>query len=169
MAGRTGIQGRTILRGWRRLLNVLLLPVALVLVVFENVLWAGARFLLHRVLHLAVIQGLRLWLAHLPGWAALPMFLVPEAVARVGELWTAVLVFNGHIISAVVVYLLVRVLATLVAVFIWQSCAAALMRLRWFARMVGWIALARRWALGHTEPVRAGARRLLHRRALERP
>jgi hypothetical protein len=108
-------------------------------------------------------------LARLSGWAALPMFLVPEAVARVGELWTAVLVFNGHIISAVVVYLLVRVLATLVAVFIWQSCAAALMRLRWFARMVGWIALARRWALGHTEPVRAGARRLLHRRALERP
>jgi hypothetical protein len=163
MAGRTGIQGRTILRGWRRLLNVLLLPVALVLVVFENVLWAGARFLLHRVLHLAVIQGLRLWLAHLPGWAALPMFLVPEGVGRMGEVWSFVLLYRRHAVSATLVYILVRIVAMLIAVFIYQACEPELLRIRWFARTVGWLTVARdravAWLAPLYWPVRALARR----------
>jgi hypothetical protein len=150
------IQGRAILRQWRRLLNWLLLPVALILVVLESVLWTGTRMLLHRVLHLAVIQGLRLWLAHLPGWAALPMFLVPEGVGRIGEVWSFVLLYRRHAVSAALVYILVRVVALLIAMFIYQACQPALLRIRWFARMVAWLTLLRDWTVALLyQPLRA--------------
>jgi hypothetical protein len=171
MPGQQALKGRTTLREWRRLLNWLLLPVALVLVVFESVLWTGTRVLLHRVLHLAVIQGLRLWLAHLPGWAALPMFLVPEGVGRIGEVWSFVLLYRRHAISAALVYILVRVVALLIAMFIYRACEPALLRIRWFARMVAWLVVLRDWTVAWLalpfQPLRALARRpprLLRRR-----
>jgi hypothetical protein len=165
------------------LLNLLLLPVAFVLVVLESVLWAGVRTLPHRVLHLAAIQGLRLWLAHLPGWAALPMFLVPEGVGRIGEVWSFVLLYRRHAVSAALVYILVRLVAVLIAMFIYHACEPALLRIRWFARMVAWLVVLRDWtvallnrplrALGQRSPRllrrrMAALRRCLDRRARQR-
>ena len=145
------------------MLNLLLLPVALVLVVFESVLWSGIRVLLHRVLHLTVVQGLRLWLAHLPGWAALPMFLVPEGVGRIGEVWSFVLLYRRHTVSAALVYVLVRVLAVLIAMFIYQACEPALLRIRWFARLVAWMALLRDWTVVWLTLLRRPLRALAYR------
>jgi hypothetical protein len=145
---------------WRRhARHALLLPVALLFVMLEGVVWRGAHAVLRPLAHMAALETIRLALSRLSGWAALPMFLVPEAVARAGELWTAVLLVHGHVVSAALVYVLVRVVATVVAVFIWQACAESLMRLGWLARMVGWLSVARRWALGQTAPLRAVTRR----------
>jgi len=148
---------------WRRhLRHALLLPVALLFVLLEGLVWRSSNALLRGLDGLPALSGTRWALSRLPGWAALPMFLVPEAVARVGEVWTALLLLHGHIVSAALVYVLVRVVAALVAVFIWRACADALMRLAWFAVMVGWLTAARRWALGHTAPIRGIARRASH-------
>jgi len=144
----------------RRLRHLLLLPLALLLVLLEGVIWRGANALLRGLVHLPALAATSRVLSRLSGWAALPLFLLPEAAARVGELWTAVLLIEGHVVSAVLVYVLVRVAATLVAVFIWQACSAALLRLPWFARMVRWVTAARDWALAQTAPLRAAARRL---------
>ena len=145
------------------MLNLLLLPVALVLVVFENVLWAGSRMLLHRLLRLAAVQGLRLWLAHLPAWAALPMFLVPEGVGRIGEVWSFVLLYRRHTVSAALVYVLVRVVAMLIAVFIYQACEPALLRISWFARSVAWLKVARNRTVAWLEPLHLPLRALMRR------
>jgi hypothetical protein len=144
----------------RRLLDVLLLPLALLVIVAEDVLWRGAKLLLRRIAALAAVGWLRGWLGRLTGWAALPLFLVPELAARLGELWVAVLLIERRVAGAVLVYCLVRLVATLIAVFIWQACAPALLRLRWFARMVAWITFARDWALCRIAPWRARAKRL---------
>lgn len=146
---------------WRhRLFVALLLPLALLLVVVEDVLWRGARALLRRAARWRPLVALQHQLGRLSGWAALPLFLVPEVTARVGEVWVAVLVAHGRIGTAVLVYAVVRLLATLIAVFIWQACAPALLRLPWFARIAAWIGRVRDWAWRHTEAPRRLLRRL---------
>ena len=147
-------------RWLRRVQDALLLPLAIVIIVLEDVLWRGAKLLLRRTSELSAVASLRVRLGHLSGWAALPLFLVPEIAARLGELWVAVLLYQGRIVAAMLVFGLVRLVATLIAVFIWQACATALLRLRWFARMVAWIGFARDWALARTAWLRGRAKRL---------
>ena len=157
---------------WRwRLWDLLLLPLALLLILLEDVLWQGAVAVLRGLSALPPLMRLRLWLGTLSGWAALPLFLVPELAGRVGEVWVALLLLRGHLASAVLVYCLVRLVALLIAVFIWQACAPALLQLAWFARIIGWIEQARDWALARTRAVRdrlrvlrgRGVQRVLHR------
>jgi hypothetical protein len=149
---------------WRQwLLNLLLLPLALLVIVAEDLLWRGARSVLLGVSELPAVGLLRNNLARLSGWAALPLFLVPEIAGRIGELWVAVLLYRGHLVSAVLVYALVRLVATLIAVFIWQACSVALLRLRWFALIVGWVTDARDWTFAKTARLRARVTRLTTR------
>lgn len=150
-------------RARRRLRDAVLLPVALVVILVEDVVWQGSLALLSRVSRLPFMQATRRALSRLSGWAALPLFLIPEAAGKVGELWAALLLVHGHVVSAVMAYALVRLVATLIAVFIWQACSVALLRLAWFARIIGWIEMARDWALARIAPLRAVVRRLTSR------
>ena len=139
---------------FRRLLDVALLPAALVVVVFEDVVWAGAKAVLRGLSAFPPIRRLDAWLRMLPGWAALPLFLIPELLGRVGEIWALVLLADGHVVAAAAVYLWVRLLATLIAVFVYHACEAALMRFAWFAWIVRLVLGIRDWALALIAPWR---------------
>lgn len=141
-----------------------LLPLALLVVVVEDVLWRGARAVLRRLARLPPVLALQAWLGSLPPAAALPLFLVPEIAGRAGEIWAAWLLYRRHVMAAALVFAAMRLLAVLIAVFIWQACAPALLRLRWFARLVGWVHVAREWALDRIAPFRARVLLLLRRR-----
>ncbi|HEY0421383.1 MAG TPA: hypothetical protein VGC80_17845 [Acetobacteraceae bacterium] len=138
-----------------RLLDMLLLPVALLVVLLEDVVWAGLRALLRRVTAWPPLAALQAWLGTLSGYAALPLFLVPEIFGRVGEIWAVALLVGGHVKSAVLVYGLVRLVATLLAVFIYHACEPALLRIHWFAVAVGWVRWVRDWAMALLAPLRA--------------
>jgi hypothetical protein len=140
---------------WRRhLLNALLLPAALVAVLLEDVIWAGARAVLRWVARLRAVRHLQARMARLPGWAALPLFVIPEGVAKVGEAWAVTLLVRRHVVSAVVVYALVRLASTLLAVFVYMACEPALLRMPWFAASVRWVLAVRDWSLAQLAPLR---------------
>jgi hypothetical protein len=141
---------------WRRhLLNALLLPAALVVVLLEDVVWAGARAILRWFARLRAARRLQALMGHLPGWAALPLFAVAEGIAKAGEVWAVALLIRGHAVSAVLVYALVRLVSTLLAVFVYMACEAALMRIAWFAALVRWVVAVRDWSLAKSRPLRA--------------
>ncbi|MBN8890065.1 MAG: hypothetical protein BGP12_15845 [Rhodospirillales bacterium 70-18] len=142
----------------RRLLDLVLLPFALVLVVLEDLVWAGARALLRQAARLPPVRVAEAGLGRLPGWAALPLFLVPELLGRVGEVWAVALLVGGQVTAAALVYVVVRLLATLLAVFIYHACEAALLRIGWFALVVGWVRAIRDWALCLLRPWRERVR-----------
>lgn len=147
----------------RRLLNILLLPLALLMVVLEDVVWAGALAVLRGLRRAAPVRALEARLRTLSGYAALPLFLVPEAVGFAGKLWAIALLAGGHPLAALQVYVLIRLACTLIAVFIYQACEAALLQVAWFARAVGWVHAARDWAVGLLRPALATRRALLGR------
>jgi hypothetical protein len=141
---------------WRRhLLNALLLPAALLVVLLEDVIWAGARAVLRWFGRLRAVRRLQALMGRLPGWAALPLFAVPEGVAKAGEVWAVTLLVRGHAVSFVFVYAVVRLFSTLLAVFVYMACEATLMRIAWFAALAGWVVAVRDWSLARLQPLRA--------------
>lgn len=148
-------------RTWRvRPLDILLLPVALLIVLIEDVLWDAAKAVLRRAEALAAVQRVRRWLAGLPAAAVLPLFLVPEAISHIAGLAATVLLAQGHVRSAVLLAVLVKGSATLVEVWIYESASATLLAVGWFARLHGAVLAARGWALDKVAP--------LHRAVLNR-
>lgn len=148
----------------RRLRDIFLLPLALLVVVLEDVLWAGAKFTLRSITALPPVRRVEAWLTTLPAWVALPLFLVPEVLGKLGELWALALMAQGHVRSGVFAYLAVRVVASLIVVFIYHACEPNLLGVRWFAWAVGVVHRVRHWAVAKIRPWRTVIRAFLQRR-----
>ena len=144
-------------------IDLLLLPPALLLVVIEHVLWAGSRALLRAVAGLGAVRAAQLWLGLLPPHAAVPLFLVPELASHGAGLWATVLLARGHLVAATAIAVLIKGIATLVLVWIYQACEPALLRVAWFARVHEAVLAMRRWILDRVAPLRDTALRRLRR------
>ena len=149
-------------RWWRRSIDAVLLPFALVVVLIEDVLWAGAKALLGELNRLRFVRDLRVAISRLPARYALPLFLVPEIVSHMGEIATAVLLAQGCFEAAVIVAVLGKGLATLIVVWIYQACAPTLLKVRWFARAHHAVLELRYWTLARVAPLFARVSWRLH-------
>jgi hypothetical protein len=118
-----------------RLANGLLLAPAFIVVVVEVFVVRPAVAALNRIHRVAVLQRLHRRLARLPPGVALPLFLVPEAASRAGWLASAWLLMTGAAWEALMVYVLTKLLATVIALWVYRACEPALLRVGWFARM----------------------------------
>lgn len=140
-----------------RLRDALLLPLALLLVLFELTLQTIARALRH----FGPLRRLEAAIARLPPWAILPLFLVPEAMSHVGGFYAAYLLAHRKIVAATLVAILVKGVGLAVALWIYQACRPALMTIRWFAWLHGKVAAARRWAMIRIGPALRRVRQAL--------
>ncbi len=117
----------------RRKLDLLLLVPALLVVLVDDVLWAGAQRLLRVVAGLSALRRMARALARLPAWLALPLFLIPESGSHLGTVVAAVLLVRRDPLAAVLCYAASKLIATVLAVWIYQGCSQTLLRVRWFA------------------------------------
>jgi len=145
--------------GW--LLDTLLIPLAVLIVLFEDVLWVGALALLRRIDALGPVRTLHAWIGGLPASVALPLFLVPETVSHLAGAYAAILLARGDVLAATLMVILVKGASTLVVVWIYQACAETLLRVAWFAWLHGMALRIRDWAKAQVAPLRARARAFL--------
>jgi hypothetical protein len=150
-------------RHWRiRPVDVLLLPLALLVILIEDVLWRAARAALRRAEALSPVRRARRWVAGLPA-AVLPLFLVPEAISHLAGLAATVLLAQGHVRAAVLLAVVVKGGATLVEVWIFEAASATLLAVGWFARLYAAVLAVRGWALGKVAPMRQAVLNRLRR------
>ncbi|HQT66553.1 MAG: hypothetical protein B7Z78_10040 [Rhodospirillales bacterium 20-60-12] len=140
--------------------DALVLPPALLLVFIEHVFWAGAKTLLRAIAQVKVILALRAAIVKLPASLVLPLFLIPELISHLGGLWATILLVQRHLLTAALVALFIKGGATLMTVWIYQSCEPTLLSVAWFARLhatiMGWQA----WAKERTAAVRRRSEQL---------
>ena len=136
------------------LFDIVLIPIAVLIVLIEDVLWAGALALLRSTNDLAAVRAMRVHLERLPAHIALPLFLVPEILSHIAGAYATVLLAQGRIISAIMVGGLVKGICTLLLVWIYQCCEETLMRVAWFARLHHWALRVRDWAKSQVAPIR---------------
>ncbi len=120
-----------------RLADALLLIPVLLAVLAEDVVWRAASTVLGGVRRLGPLQRLHVRIARLPPGVALPLFLVPEAASRGGWVASAWLLLHGAVQEAMLVYVGTKLIAGLSALWVYQACEPALLRVRWFARLHG--------------------------------
>lgn len=140
-----------------RLRDAILLPFALLLVLFESFLQGLARL----VRHFGPLRRLEAILARLPPWAILPLFLIPEAMSHVGGFYAAYLLAQRQYVAATLVAVLIKGVGLVIALWIYQACRPALMTIRWFAWVHGKVEAARAWAMLRIGPKLARARALV--------
>jgi hypothetical protein len=138
----------------RILLDALLIPLAVLIVLIEDVLWVGAIRLLHGIQDLGPVQALRVQLERVPASIALPLFLVPETLSHVAGAYATLLLAQGHLVAAILVGVLVKGTCTLILVWIYQCCEETLLRVTWFARLHHTALAIRDWALSQVGPMR---------------
>jgi hypothetical protein len=154
-------------RLWRLARNILLLPPALLYVIVEEVFWRGAKRLLRQAARLQAVAGLQSGLVRLPAAAVLPLFLIPEVISHIGGFWASALLVGRHFVGALMVGIFVKGTATLLEVWIYQSCEAKLLSIGWFAWAHGQVMRMTDWVDEATKPARrliAGGRSVFSRR-----
>jgi hypothetical protein len=150
------------------LIDLALLPIALVAVLLADVLWRGGRIVLRGVANRPPLRRLEARLARLPPWVALPLFLVPEGTSRAGFFISAWLVWEGQAQTAALLYAGSKLVAGLLALWIYMACEPALLRVAWFRAgrdaLLGLRAQGRAWL--RRRPGRLSIRLARLRRAL---
>lgn len=143
------------------------LLVALVLL-FEEWGWrplADGLALLARYRPWARVEG---WIASLPPYAALLVFVLPTAIllpVKLGALW---LLAHGKILTAALLLALAKIASTALLARIFMLTSPALMQLTWFFRLYSWFMpwkdalmapLRASWAWRYGRMLKAWARR----------
>ena len=143
-------------RRWRRLAeDILLLPLTLLLMFFDHVVWDGAKVLLAILSRHKWIAALRGWLQSLPPLAVVFLFLIPELVDHLGGLWATVLLVRGQVAAAAFIAVFIKGVAALVAIWIYQSCEESLLSVAWFKRLHDRVLKGYEWVQVRTAPLRA--------------
>ncbi|MDD2795249.1 hypothetical protein [Acidocella sp.] len=151
-------------RKWvRQLRDVLLLPPALLYVIIEEIFWNGATALLRQVSRTWPVKAVQKQLVALPAPVILPLFLVPEILSHIGGFWAAYLITRGEWAAAMLAGIVIKGSATLMVVWIYQSCERKLLSIRWFAMVHRQALRGRDWVLETIRPGRELAMRLLRR------
>lgn len=140
------------------LLDVLLLPVALGVVLLEDVLWDVAQRLLRGLSRLQLLRAAQAGLGRWPAVAVLPLFLVPEVVSHLAGFLGAYLLARGQIWVAVLLLVVIKGIVTLVVVWIYRAASATLLGVGWFARLHGATLFVRSWSLAQVAPLRDALR-----------
>jgi hypothetical protein len=133
--------------------DILLLPPALAYVIVERVFWRGAKRLLRQAARVPAVAEMQTGLVRLPVWAVLPLFLVPEFFSHVGGFWATDLLVQRKFLPAMMVGLFIKGTATLMEVWIYQSCEKTLLSVRWFAWVHRQALSFRDWVFGRIRPV----------------
>jgi len=149
-------------RNWGRVArDILLLPPALLYVVVERVFWVGAKRLLRRAERWQPVEAAQAKLETFPAWAVLPMFLVPEAFSHIAGFWASDMLLRREWLPALLVGGLIKGAATLMEVWIYQSCEQKLLSVRWFAWLHGHFMRGRDWVANRTRPILEATRGLV--------
>ncbi len=145
------------------LLDVLLLPLAVVVVLLDDVLWDATLTFLRRLERVRLLRVTQNWVGGLPAVAVLPLFLLPEGISHLAGFLGAFLLAKGKAGAAIVLLVLVKGMATLAVVWIYQAASATLLAIGWFAWAHDAIGLVRTWSLSQVAPLRDALRDRLRR------
>jgi hypothetical protein len=148
----------------RRPLRPLWVLLAL-LFLLEAWLWDHLKRLIAFVLGLLPLEpikaALRNWIANLPPWAALGVFVVPFLVLLPLKFLEVYLLATKQWLAAILVLILAKLLGLGVTAFVFDATREKLLEMAWFRTVYEWFIWALYWAHRQVDPVKERVRRYL--------
>jgi len=145
-------------------LRPLLVGVGVIVVLFEEVLWAALSRLMAQLGRLPLIAQIEEKIRALPPYPAMALFLLPMAVILPFEMVTSWLMTQGHFLSGLAALLAAKVAGMAVWARLYALCHPALSTLRWFVALETTLLRWKGWAHDHLERLETyrRARQLIH-------
>ncbi len=153
----------------RRATRLLLMPVVVLLAVLfflvEDVSWPIVSALAARLARLPAIARIEAWIARRGPYPTLLLITIPFVVLEPLKLYGLYLMGFGHIIYGIIAFLFAEIVRTAIAARIFTIGRAKLLSIVWFTWVYGGIMDARDWAYSHLTlmPAWQMAQRLLKR------
>lgn len=126
-------------RHLKRVLELLLVPVAAAIVFFEDVLLHYLGRAMAAVARWPPIARIEGWLAGLPPWAALIAFVAPSTLVLPVKLAAVWFAMQGKFIFATGAIVLGKVVATALVARLYKILRPTLLRLSWYLRAETWL------------------------------
>lgn len=126
-------------RHLKRVLELLLVPVAAAIVFFEDVLLHYLGLAMAAVARWPPIARIEGWLAGLPPWAALIAFVAPSTLVLPVKLAAVWFAMQGKFILATGAIVLGKVVATALVARLYKILRPTLLRLSWYLRAETWL------------------------------
>lgn len=121
----------------RALFNATLAPLLALILIFEEWGWEPLSRLIGRLARLPLWARMEAFIAALPPYAALVLYLVPIVLLLPVKLLALYWINAGHVALGLAVVMLAKIMGTAVAARLFTLTHPALMRLPWFARFYG--------------------------------
>jgi hypothetical protein len=128
------------------LISALLIPPAVLLLLLEEVIWAGLKALMARLGRLPLVARLEARIQTLPPMGAAALFLAPGAAMLPFKLLALWAMAQGHFLWGLLVLLAAKLTATALFARIYTLCKPTLMTVPWFVRLHDWINGVKAWA-----------------------
>lgn len=123
----------------KRLLEILLVPIAAAIVFFEEVLLHYLGLAMARLARWELVARLETWLAGLPPWAALIAFVAPSTLVlpvKLAAVWFAI---QGHFLWAGISVAIGKIVATALVARLYKVLRPTLLRLSWYLSTETWV------------------------------
>ena len=135
----------------RRLVSIVLVPLGVVLMLFEEYLWRGLKALMARLGRLPAVARVETRIAALsPLWAA-AVFVVPGVAMLPLELAALWAMASGHFLAGVLALGTAKLMTTALFARLYTLCQPSLMTVWWFARLHDGLTDAKHWAHARLE------------------
>jgi hypothetical protein len=132
----------------RLLLRIVLSILLILWTLLDTLLSPVFRPLLRFLGSLRIFETLGAWLGRLPPYAALLALAVPYVIVEPAKVFALYWLGIGHVIQGGAMFVAAHVLSILVLDRVYHAAHAPLMRIGWFARLMGWLAGLRDLAMG---------------------
>jgi hypothetical protein len=130
----------------RSLSSLLMVPLAVVLMLFEEYLWSGLKALMARLGRLALVARIEAAIVALPPVGAALVFLLPVLLILPVKLAAVWAIATGHFLSGLAVLVGAKLLATALFARLYTLCRTALMTFGWFVWLHDILTRAKAWA-----------------------
>jgi len=135
----------------RSLTSVLTVPLAVLVMLFEEYLWGWLRRLMARLGQLASIARIEALIVALPPKAAAFVFLLPVLLILPVKLAAVWAIATGHFLFGLVVLISAKLVATALFARLYTLCRPALMTFGWFVWVHDVVLRAKNWAHARLE------------------
>ncbi|OAN51353.1 hypothetical protein A6A04_16385 [Paramagnetospirillum marisnigri] len=149
----------------RRLLSLLLVPLAVVIMLVEEYLWAGLKAIMARLGRLPLVARLEARIQALSPWGAAVVFVIPGVLMLPFKLVALWAMAQGQVLLGIGVLLAAKLTGTALFARLYTLCKPTLMTVGWFVRLHDAVNRAKAWAHAKLDswPIWRLARRSIHR------
>lgn len=117
---------------FKTFLKKILVIIALLVIIIEDLFWSATLVITNKLDKFKYMQKLENWMASLNPYQALALFIAPDGVIIPLKFYLMDMMHSGMYLQGMLIFILVKVIATAIYAKIFMICKPQLLQIGWF-------------------------------------